>query len=81
MTAAMCTDPGDVANATTNLIGISPGSSVIYTCNTGYKVSSGDVVRRCKYEGTWSGMPPVCSRKKYFLKENKYLINELFFVL
>ena len=34
-------------------------SVATYTCNTGY-VLTGNAMRTCQADGTWSGLEPVC---------------------
>ena len=34
-----------------------------YSCDYGYKLV-GDSVRRCQYNGYWSGKEPVCKKSK-----------------
>ena len=36
---------------------------VTYTCETGYRLTSGDGRRICTANGTFSGKPPVCTSK------------------
>lgn len=39
-----------------------PGSTALYTCNSGYKVV-GEDTRNCQNNGDWSGQAPICMRK------------------
>ena len=48
---------GDVA-----MSGNNPGSSATYTCRTGYALT-GDDIRFCQNDGTWSGNDPFCRCK------------------
>lgn len=36
--------------------------TITYKCNTGYELSSGDLVRTCKEGKNWDGNPPVCTK-------------------
>ncbi|XP_071134891.1 C4b-binding protein alpha chain-like [Mytilus edulis] len=56
-----CHNPGGVANATYTLHGQSEGSTVTYACNTGYMYEAGFLTRTCQSDGTWDGVPPVCT--------------------
>ena len=56
-----CPDPGGAANATHTLTGVTPGSTVSYICDSGYKYEAGYLVRTCQSDGKWDGVPPVCS--------------------
>ena len=38
------------------------GDTVTYTCDAGFDLS-GDVMRTCQSDGTWSGSAPMCDRK------------------
>ena len=37
------------------------GSSYTFSCNSGYTNYSGDTVRMCKCDNTWSGSPLSCA--------------------
>ena len=39
------------------------GGFAVYTCNEGYTMTSGDTIRECQINQTWSGAPPVCTGK------------------
>ena len=39
--------------------------NVTYNCKVGYKVQSGDTVRICQENGSWSGASLNCSSKYY----------------
>ena len=56
-----CVYPDDVSNATHSLTGLLPGSTVTYVCDAGYKYEAGHLTRTCQTDGTWDGIPPVCS--------------------
>ena len=53
--------------------GVYVGHKATYTCNHGYKLV-GESVRKCLYNGYWSGVAPVCRKSKLnnhsFLFEN-----------
>ncbi|VDI61264.1 Hypothetical predicted protein [Mytilus galloprovincialis] len=34
--------------------------NITYACNTGYELKSGDLIRECLADESWSGSPPVC---------------------
>ena len=59
-----CGVPTDVTNT-----GHSPTTAlainqvVLYTCDTGYTHTSGNLYRTCQSDGTLSGSPPICQRK------------------
>ena len=38
------------------------GDIVTYTCDYGFELS-GDVMRICQSDGTWTGSAPICNRK------------------
>jgi len=63
LTVKECSDPGHVANAGRRLTGTIPGNKVYYTCNTGYKHYSGNLIRTCKLLGYWNGKAPICKSK------------------
>ena len=54
-----CGDPGEVENSVKSLADTLYGSTVTYTCNSGY-VISGPATRRCLADGSWSEYKPVC---------------------
>lgn len=56
-----CLDPGGVANASYTIAGLSIGSTVTYVCDYGYQYEAGYLARSCQSDGTWDGVPPVCS--------------------
>jgi len=60
-----CTIPVDVNNATKHYDGITEGSTVIYSCNIGFFLSSGNNSLTCT-TGSWNGYLPNCTRKKHF---------------
>ena len=44
-------------------------TSVVYSCNTGYSATAGDLSRKCIDTNTWSGTAPTCSRKLVCMKD------------
>ncbi|XP_052076547.1 sushi, von Willebrand factor type A, EGF and pentraxin domain-containing protein 1-like isoform X2 [Mytilus californianus] len=41
--------------------------TITYSCIKGYKIQSGDLIRSCQADGTWSGSSPVCKMSlEYF---------------
>jgi hypothetical protein len=56
-----CVDPGSVANASYTSTGLTIGSVVTYACDPGYQYEAGFLTRTCLADGTWDGVPPVCS--------------------
>ena len=58
-----CTVP-DVANAApTPTSTIDYNTDVIYTCNTGYTNTGGNLTRTCRNDGQLTGTTPVCTSK------------------
>ena len=45
-----------------NQTGNHVGAKATYTCDYGYKLV-GHSVRKCQYNGNWSGSAPECQRK------------------
>lgn len=41
--------------------GLTIGSVVTYACDPGYQYEAGFLTRTCLSNGTWDGVPPVCS--------------------
>ena len=39
---------------------------VFYRCIAGYRLD-GDAIRSCEADGGWSGSPPTCNRKSFFI--------------
>ena len=61
------------------------GSTVTYTCNTGYQLDVAST-RTCQSDGTWSGSAPTCTRMyvlKWTLLWNcqNYIIHSKFLML
>ena len=59
--ATQCQDPGGVSNATYTFTGLTPGLTVTYVCDAGYQYEAGYLTRTCQSDGTWDGVPPVCT--------------------
>ena len=55
-----CPEPVSVNNAVVTGTNYTYEGQLTYTCNVGYAVTTGDLVRECQTDGTWSGDPPVC---------------------
>lgn len=70
-----CLDPGDVANATYTITGLSIGSTVTYMCDSGYQYEAGYLTRICQSDSTWDGVPPVCSGMSIHCTSIKYNTN------
>ncbi|XP_063416133.1 uncharacterized protein LOC134697776 [Mytilus trossulus] len=49
--------------------------SITYDCITGYEIQSGNVVRFCDADGTWSGETPVCENVKIIVNETNNRTN------
>ena len=66
--AINCSQLQDPTNGAVDVLGISFGSSALYTCNTGLAFpghNRGNVIQRqCQANGTWSGSEPVCEGKQ-----------------
>ena len=56
-------------------------TSVVYSCNTGYSKTAGDLSRKCIDTNTWSGTAPTCSGKLVCMKDadnfQKFYFNNL----
>ena len=70
-----CLDPGGVANASYTITGLSIGSTVAYACDPGYQYEAGYLTRSCQSDGTWDGVPPVCSGMFIYFTSIKYYTN------
>ncbi|XP_071125161.1 CUB and sushi domain-containing protein 2-like isoform X2 [Mytilus edulis] len=56
-----CPDLAPVNFATiTDETGKNYQGTITYACNTGYELKSGDLIRECLADESWSGSPPVC---------------------
>ena len=64
--AISCGDPGEIANAKRILSGEFYNDIVVYTCDTGYNQTSGDMERTCQEDGHWSGSLPTCQGNKNY---------------
>ena len=70
---ASCPDPRTILDATLNVTGLKHpdgsyklGSRVVYTCNRGYELKSGNARQECiqnKTDSFWSGKLPTCDSK------------------
>lgn len=54
-----CEDLLDPLNGMVMLMGRTPGSMAMYTCEMGFMLE-GDMTRTCRPDGEWSGDEPVC---------------------
>ena len=50
--------------------GLAPGSTAIYSCNTGFELV-GTSVRTCLPDGDWSGTQPACIEGIYASDSNR----------
>ncbi|XP_033740531.1 mucin-3A-like isoform X2 [Pecten maximus] len=60
VTRTVCGSPPTVANTKSLYDGTSHGNKVLYSCDSGYTMSSGDQIHTCS-AGVWVGTQPVCS--------------------
>ena len=58
-----CGTPRSLSNGQRRYSSTTFGSTVTYTCNTGYLRTAGSSSRTCQSNGQWSGSHPTCSRK------------------
>ena len=61
-----CGEPGDIKNGTKNGKSYLYQDQVTYTCNDGYGITTGDAVRTCGENRTWSGKKPECGRNHLY---------------
>ena len=61
-TASRCIDVGTVKYGARQGSGTSYGSSVSFSCNSGYAIV-GSTQRTCQQGGIWSGQQPRCVRE------------------
>ena len=61
--AVNCGTPSFLTNGQRHYSGTTFGYTVTYTCNTGYRMTSGSSSRTCQSNGQWSGSHPTCTRK------------------
>ena len=57
----MCSTLPAPSNGRIDQEGNRPGDRATYSCNTNYELS-GDRVRTCQNDGSWSGSAPTCNR-------------------
>ena len=55
-----CGDPGIPINGNRIITTLTVGSTVVFTCDSGYKLS-GATTARCENTGQWSASPPTCT--------------------
>lgn len=56
-----CGDPDIPNNGNKSDTGSLVGDTVMYTCNSGYRLF-GDTSRTCQPNGQWTGIQPQCNR-------------------
>jgi len=61
--AVDCGTPSSSSNGQRHYTSTTFGSTVTYTCNTGYLMTAGSSSRMCQSNGVWSGSHPNCTRK------------------
>ena len=61
LTALPCGTPSSLSNGRRHYTRTTVGSTVTYTCNTGYAMTAGNSSRTCLFGGRWSGSHPTCS--------------------
>ena len=61
LTALPCGTPSSLSNGQRHYNSTTVGSTVTYTCNTGYRMTAGNSSRTCLFGGHWSGSHPTCS--------------------
>ena len=66
-TGVSCGEPPSQPLTTRHVTGHLYRDTVTYSCIQGHYVSSGTATRTCQHDRTWSGSPPVCSSKVFFL--------------
>ncbi|XP_060554824.1 uncharacterized protein LOC132715776 [Ruditapes philippinarum] len=62
-TIVTCAEPANITFATKSPVQPSYdyNTPVVYTCDMGYKLDTGDLTRTCTADGTWSGTQPACT--------------------
>ncbi|CAG2236294.1 CSMD [Mytilus edulis] len=60
-TKVTCQNTWPVAFSTISTTGNKYQDTLTYTCNTGYELTSGNLVRTCMENKNWSGNQPVCT--------------------
>ena len=59
-----CSEPASVPNSSRSQEPpYNYNTSLIYTCDLGHELSSGDAIRTCTASASWSGTAPTCSRR------------------
>ena len=61
LTALPCGTPSSLSNGQRHYTSTTVGSTVTYTCNTGYRMTAGSSSRTCLFGGHWSVSHPTCS--------------------
>ena len=61
LTALPCGTPSSLSNGQRHYTSTTVGSTVTYTCYTGYRMTAGNSSRTCLFGGRWSGSHPTCS--------------------
>ena len=61
VTVLSCGTPSSLSNGQRHYSNTTVGSTVTYTCNTGYRMTAGNSSRTCLFGGRWSGSHPTCS--------------------
>ena len=59
-----CGDLQSPLNGSVILNGTVEGNSATYTCDEGF-LPDGPVVRMCRNDKMWSGVPPMCEGESY----------------
>ena len=62
-TVIQCKQPDTILKGSLTFKNTLYGSSVLYSCNTGYVLSGGNALRFCTLDGTWNGTSPKCQGK------------------
>lgn len=65
-----CGNPGSPTNGARTTTGTSPGDTVIWTCNRGYRLV-GSRSAECQPRGTWSRPLPICEGR-WIAHHNNY---------
>ena len=58
--AVSCGDLADLENGAVEVTDTTFNSVATYSCNDGYNLVDGDMMRTCLASGTWSGSQPSC---------------------
>ena len=43
------------------------GDTCYFTCDEGFELSGGNLIRECQSDGSWSGSPPTCDTGRMLL--------------